>query len=193
MAVYFFPISAACDALLWGFAKVFFSEWWFQFSHRPNLKWKMSVSSRFHITFPGKRRFLQFRVGLKQSQLSLHQTPLQPLPSVCEDSAARQKQQIVRSSSWNDWLTTMNHRLLKNHQSIVNQPPFSLPTCFGRRLRWTVWASVCVYLLFWKHRIGRYKGETRDRDKGNRCVISKIMKIRRWCAFLGLFQLFVLS
>lgn len=130
-----------------GFAEVI-SEWWFQCSHRPHLKWKLSVSSRFHIIFPSKCRFPQFHVLIKQSTFPSFASVrhLSSRSRLCLWGFCRKWKVADCPKLLLKWLTNHHElqRLLENHQSIVTHPWFSLPWCFGYRLRWRVWACLCI-------------------------------------------------
>lgn len=145
-----------------GSADVIF-DWWFQSSHRPNLKWKLSVSSRLFSL--ANADFLIFNVRIKQRQRCLRLPPSgtsSVTPTCfwglcCKWKGADCLKLLLK-------LLTNHHklqRLLENHQSIVNHLRFSLAWSFGYRLRWRAWACLCISLVILQVQNSQVeKGET---------------------------------
>lgn len=143
-----------------GFAEVI-SEWWYQSSHWPNLKWKLAA------LFSPANTDSSVHVLIKQTQHSLHLPPsdTSPVAPTCWWGLCREWKGADCPKLLLKWLTNHHEpqRLLENHQSIVNHPWFSLPWRSGYRLRWRVWACLCICYFGSRESAGR-----KGRNSGQR-------------------------
>lgn len=109
--------------------------------------------------FPQQTQISQFHVLIKQTQLCLHLPPsdTSPVAPACWWGLRRKWKGADCPKLLLKWLTNHHEpqRLLENHQSIVNHPWFSLPWRSGYRLRWRVWACLCICYFGSRESAGR--------------------------------------